>query len=175
MEIRNIYEDYSGDERLYSVLMNEDEIALFSALEQREFNSRSQKALRRAWDLRKGLAASGETLRPRGRNEQVTVGNIMDEIRGIGRRKSREISSFAGDVNGRGVHESINNKARRLIKGNAVSGRVIDSETARLANSDYRKFEKYTRRSKFGPQAEYDHGDLSPWIAKDVMKMTRRG
>lgn len=37
MEIRNIYEDYSGDERLYSVLMDEDEIALFSALEQRAY------------------------------------------------------------------------------------------------------------------------------------------
>lgn len=36
MEIRNIYEDFYGDERLYSVLMNEAELVLFSRKSKKE-------------------------------------------------------------------------------------------------------------------------------------------
>ena len=49
MEIQKIFSEIDTDERLYSVLMNEDELALFSEisveLEQREFNSKAAKAL----------------------------------------------------------------------------------------------------------------------------------
>ena len=51
MEIRNIYEDSYGDERLYSVLMDEDEVSLFSEL-QKEFGlvKAANKAAKKAWE-----------------------------------------------------------------------------------------------------------------------------
>lgn len=49
MEIRNIYEDSYGDERLYSVLMDEDEVALFSEM-QKQFGNAANKMAKKLWE-----------------------------------------------------------------------------------------------------------------------------
>ena len=69
MEIRNIYSSYDNygyeDERLYSVLMNEDEVALFSYyLEQREYVSK-----RKAKKLAKKVLEAEQESRDAGMTE----------------------------------------------------------------------------------------------------------
>lgn len=48
MEIQKIYSDVNTDEKLYSVLMNEDELTLFSEI-QKEFNSKAAKERNYRW------------------------------------------------------------------------------------------------------------------------------
>ena len=53
MEIQKIFSEINTDEKLYSVLMSEDELALFSEI-QKEFNSKAQKKRRRYYDYKIG-------------------------------------------------------------------------------------------------------------------------
>lgn len=59
MEIQKIFSEIDTEERIYSVLLSEEELALFSEisveLEQREFNSKAAKALNNKY--LKGVAA----------------------------------------------------------------------------------------------------------------------
>ena len=55
MEIQKIFSELGGEERLYSVLLDETEVALFSEF-QKEFNSKAQKRLRRYHDYKVGQA-----------------------------------------------------------------------------------------------------------------------
>ena len=55
MLIEKIFSEINGEEKLYSVKMNEDEMFLFSEF-QKEFNSKSQKKLRRCHDYKVGQA-----------------------------------------------------------------------------------------------------------------------
>ena len=51
MKVFSSYDDYGyEDERLYSVLMDEEELSLFSEY-QKEFNSQAQKLIRKKWEL----------------------------------------------------------------------------------------------------------------------------
>ena len=51
MEIQKIFSEIDTDERIYSVLMSEDELALFSEI-QKEFGDvkKANKALKKAWE-----------------------------------------------------------------------------------------------------------------------------
>ena len=55
MEIQKIFSNTEDEnEKLYSVLMTEGEVAFYSEF-QKEFNSKSQKMLRKAFDIKQGL------------------------------------------------------------------------------------------------------------------------
>lgn len=57
MEIQKVFSNIEDpEETLYSVLMNEEELSLFSEL-QKEFNSKSMKALRNVWESAAGQKA----------------------------------------------------------------------------------------------------------------------
>ena len=57
MKVFSSYDDYGyEEERLYSVLMSEEELSLFSEI-QKEFNSKARKALRTAWETSVGKKA----------------------------------------------------------------------------------------------------------------------
>lgn len=55
MEIQKIFSELGGEEKLYSILLDETEMALFSEF-QKEFNSKAQKRLRRYHDYKVGQA-----------------------------------------------------------------------------------------------------------------------
>lgn len=53
MEITKIFSELGGEEKLYSISLDETEMTLFSEF-QKEFNSKSQKALKRKWEASEG-------------------------------------------------------------------------------------------------------------------------
>lgn len=53
MEIQKIFSELGGEEKLYSISLNETEMILFSEF-QKEFNSKAQKKLRRFYDAEVG-------------------------------------------------------------------------------------------------------------------------
>ena len=55
MEIQKIFNELGGEEKLYSISLDETEMALFSEF-QKEFNSKAQKRLRRYHDQKVGQA-----------------------------------------------------------------------------------------------------------------------
>ena len=57
MEITKIFSELGGEEKLYSVSLDETEMILFSEF-QKEFNSKAQKALRKKWEIKEGLKAA---------------------------------------------------------------------------------------------------------------------
>lgn len=57
MEITKIFSEIGGEEKLYSISLDETEMILFSEF-QKEFNSKSQKALKRKWETNEGLKAA---------------------------------------------------------------------------------------------------------------------
>lgn len=58
MEIQKIFSEINTDEKLYSVLLSEDELALFSEI-QKEFGDikKANKALKKAWEMKAGKEA----------------------------------------------------------------------------------------------------------------------
>ena len=57
MEITKIFSELGGEEKLYSVSLDETEMILISEF-QKEFNSKAQKALRKKWEIKEGLKAA---------------------------------------------------------------------------------------------------------------------
>ena len=126
MEIQKIFSEVNTDEKLYSVLMNEEELALFSALEkkneleQREFGNKQNKALKNRF--------ISEHFGGYGRYESNPAKALANARRTI---KTEEISRFAGANpsqnffligNGsyKGVNGVIDNKVKKT-KGNLIS------------------------------------------------------
>ena len=145
---------------------------LYSDLEQREFNSKSMKALRKVWDLKNGMMAK-ESLIHTGRSGSKTVGEVMNEIRGIGRRANRGLSR-------KGIHGSINAKVDPLdihsIGNNANELRHPNS--AELINNKMLQDFKLTRHRKvdgWRAQNEYDHSITPISTRQRYAKMIMKG
>lgn len=137
-------------------------------LRNKTFSSAKQKALRKAFDLQKGLASKkGEVI-----SSSNKIGDVMDGIRGLGRRENQVITR------GKGVNASINTKAERF---GSQATRVRNPESvSREVNDLAMKGDKITRHSKISHNAEqrqsfYDHGYGTPSIngKKFVMKSKR--
>jgi hypothetical protein len=149
MEIQKIFSEIDTDEKLYSVLLSEDELALFSEIsdefEQREFNSKAQKALRKIYDSTVG--------------KNVTKSNTLYN-RSIGREASRKLG-------GTGVNASINEKA--LVNG---SGSIKARIPERGARSVGKKFLANTEVGRSIYDRDHIYKPTSEVIksAKDIMK-----
>ena len=84
MEITKIFSNVEDpEENLYSVLMSEEELFLFSEI-QKEFSSKAQKELRRKWELEQAEKRGLKTTRPDGK----VIGSSISEIRGINNRSN---------------------------------------------------------------------------------------
>ena len=185
---RNVYfsaiDQESGEERLFSTteLLTEDEYLerLYSETEEKTFSSAKQKALRKAWDLQKGLASkNGEIV-----TNSNKIGDVMEGIRRLGRRENQIITK------GKGVNASINAKAERY---GSQATRVRNPETvSKEVNNRFLKDDKITRHGKpkagksfkqGSDQKAYDHdftnayGDGYDWSVgekKNIMKSMRK-
>ena len=112
-------------------------------LRQKEFNSKSMKALRKAWDLRQGLksAATNPSIRS---GKVKPVGEVVDKIRSNGRKLTKSVSTLPANVN-----ESIELKR---ITGPLTT--VADIKRSPLfVGQDLKKYKKSKDLLKY-----YDHG-----------------
>ena len=97
---------------------------LYSDLEQREFNSKSMKALRKTWDLQKGIEAGG--LIPT-TGKPMKIDEITNRIRAIGREYNR-------GYNRQGIHGSILAKTDPMDVHSLVANMSKNPER-RIANA----------------------------------------
>ena len=88
MEIQKVFSDVSNEERLYNILMSEDEMALFSEF-QKEFNSKAQKARRRKYDYQQGLNHGYL------RSSKEDVLNAQSQAKIIGEKKTNELLDYS--------------------------------------------------------------------------------
>jgi len=80
MEIQKIFSEIDTDEKIYSVLLNEEELALFSEI-QKEFSSKAQKARRAKFDTSIAKEMYGGT-------EGST--NDPNQLKRVGRAKAKQ-------------------------------------------------------------------------------------
>ena len=82
MEIQKIFSEIDTDERIYSVLLNEDELALFSEI-QKEFNSKDQKARRAKWETENQSRPSQKEIDYQLKDPRSKVEKKLDQELGI--------------------------------------------------------------------------------------------
>ena len=141
---------------------------MFSEGEEKIFSNSKQKALRRAFDLKKGLTSK----HPEILNSVSKSKNLNDSIRALGRRENQIITS------GKGVHTRINAKAE------AFGSQATQIRNPKIASQQINDKDnigsKITRRSKPDHsekflQSYYDHGykGNNSITAKRIMKSRR--
>ena len=141
MKVFSSFDDYGyEDERLYSILMNEDEIALFSEI-QKEFNSKAQKALRKAYDLKKGLGVKNPGSMISTKDDFISLGRVMNRSM----PRSGHMINNARDR----VNASINRKAS-TFGSDAVKRRLPNNKNVSHSGEGF-----YNKQH--GNQYNYDH------------------
>ena len=116
MEIQKIFSNTEDEnEKLYSVLMTEDEVAFYSEF-QKEFNSKSQKMLRKAFDIKQGLKDPvikdhiriTKTYFP----DRLKDKDFLKSLKDSTVRKGRQINkSLWNETNPTKIHRKINERA----------------------------------------------------------------
>ena len=107
MEIQKIFSNVEDpEENLYSVLMSEEELSLFSEL-QKEFNSKAQKALRKAWDIKNAnkVKEAFNDAPQYFEKYKVSIGRTNNPFKSLGGR-----NSVTGGAGGNTLNSRINTK-----------------------------------------------------------------
>ena len=107
MEIQKIFSNIEDlEENLYSVLMSEEELSLFSEL-QKEFNSKAQKALRKAWDIKNAnkVKEAFNDAPQYFEKHKVRIGRANNPFKSLGGRNSN-----VGGAGGNTLNSRINTK-----------------------------------------------------------------
>ena len=107
MEITKIFSNIEDpEENLYSVLMSEEELSLFSEL-QKEFNSKAQKALRKAWDIKNANKVKEvfDDVPQYFEKNKVRIGRVNNPFKSLGGR-----NSVTGGAGGNTLNSRINTK-----------------------------------------------------------------
>ena len=101
-----VFSSYNEDERLYSVLLNEDEMYLFSEF-QKEFNSKAQKALRKAWDIKNAnrVKEAFKDVPQYFEKNKVSIGRVNNPFKSLG-----GIKASVGSAGGNTLNSRINTK-----------------------------------------------------------------
>lgn len=107
MEIVKIFSEVDTDERLYSVLMTEEELSLYSDLEERMFNSKAQKILREKFETKVGK----NIMKDYGSLNFGVSPESLNKYRSVARDHLKN-SDIIGPL--RGVNKKINLKAWEL-------------------------------------------------------------
>jgi hypothetical protein len=167
MEIQKIFSEIDTEEKLYSVLMDEDELALFSEisaeLEQREFNSKAQKARRLANTIKNAAESGVKKYKSEG-FRTVENKSFLKEARQAERERiQEEILGKEGIPSN--TNQFINKKIDVITKGDGrgyTPGSGFSS--SRVLSSSYKK---PTRRKR---GSGYDHSLQSAKKALDENK-----
>lgn len=117
MKVFSSYDDYGyEEEKLYSVLITEEELSIFSEL-QKEFNSKAQKALRSSYELKKGL----NLLKSKGKPQYISKNfrTVMDPM-----YKNESLKRLARDQDK--SHIIRNNVISKYIKDSPLHERITN-------------------------------------------------
>ena len=107
MEIQKIFSNVEDpEENLYSVLISEEELSLFSEF-QKEFNSKAQKALRKAWDVKNAnkVKEAFKDVPQHFEKYKVSIGRANNPFKSLG---GRNVS--VGSAGGNTLNSRINTK-----------------------------------------------------------------
>lgn len=134
MEIMKIFSDTEGNEKLYSVLMTEDEISLYSEF-QKEFNSKAQKALRKKFDTEVGKSFNPKESNSRAlrRGRETLQGKHYHS--GVHRDVTGKIVGNGSDkYYGNGIHDLISRRGNRGLSTNkTAAGKKSESQYYRAS------------------------------------------
>ena len=161
MEIQKIFSNVEDpEENLYSVLMSEEELSLFSEL-QKEFNSKAQKALRKAWDIKNAnkVKEAFNDVPQYFEKHKVSIGRTNNPFKSLGGRNSA-VGAAGGNtlnsrINTKGlIEEGLTSvdKSDRMFKNIAKNRGGITGETEFLGGkiSGNREISQ-RRKSKINP------------------------
>lgn len=107
MEIQKVFSNVEDpSENLYSVLMSEEELSLFSEI-QKEFSSKAQKALRKAWDIKNAnkVKEAFDNVPQYFEKNKVRIGRVNNPFKSLGGRNSN-----VGGAGGNTLNSRINTK-----------------------------------------------------------------
>jgi phosphopantetheinyl transferase (holo-ACP synthase) len=122
MEIQKIFSNTENEEeKLYSVLMTEDEVALYSEL-QKEFNSQAQKVLRKELEEKAG---NGNSILGRQLLKDQSLAAEMGSK--VSYNKKTGLPRFTPQKN---VNAAINGKASIIKSG----GEIVSGKTGKIVN-----------------------------------------
>ena len=167
MEITKIFSELGGEEKLYSISLDETEMILFSEF-QKEFNSKAQKALRHKVEMQQGkeiIERNSNGFVPEDKRFYKKVARDSNKASVI---KERLELDPAGKqlTKSEILHSSINNKGLR--NGSLASGdRLVNGDTSERINRG-RGIKKNLMKGK-----TYDHtktGAESIAKNKNIMK-----
>ncbi len=121
MEIQKVFSDMYNEERIYSVLMNEDELALFSEI-QKEFNSKAAKE----------------------RNNKYFESLGTDDVRGgkTGRVSYKNAKTGGFDFKLGPSSQEINRENAEIIRSRKINGKFNSSYRKTLKKSDFEEFKR---------------------------------
>ena len=174
MEIQKIFSNTENEEEnLYSVLMTEDEVVLFSEF-QKEFNSKAQKALRRKFDTEVGKSFnpksnSGVALRLgrktlQGKNYHSGVHrDVTGKIVGNG----------ADKYYGNGINDLISRRGSRLTTNKTAVGRKAESQFYRATKMKPGSLEAHEMYNKATENLAKHYKQLHP--SKSVENLKKAG
>ena len=135
MEIQKIFSDMYDEERIYSVLMNEDEIALFSEI-QKEFNSKAQKALRKKFDTEVGKSFHPKASKSEALRSGRKILQDKDYHSGVHRDVTGKIVGNGSDkYYGNGIDDLISRRGcgERLTTNKTAIGKKAESQLYRAS------------------------------------------
>ena len=165
MEIQRIFSNIEDpEETLYSVLMDEDELSLFSEL-QKEFNSKAQKALRKAWDIKNAnkVKEAFKDVPQYFEKNKVSIGRSNNPFKSLGGR-----DAVIGIAGGNTLNSRINTKglieedllpvkkSNNLFKSITKNRGGITGEITLLGGRGAGNYEILSRQnSKIYPDSKY--------------------
>lgn len=167
MEIQKIFSELGGEEKLYSISLDETEMILFSEF-QKEFNSKTQKALRHKVEMQQGkeiIERNSNGFVPEDKRFYKKVARDSNKA-GIIRERLELDPAGKQLTKSEILHSSINSKGMR--NGSLASGdRLVNGDTSERINRG-RGIKKNLMKGE-----TYDHtktGAESIAKNKDIMK-----
>ena len=164
MEIQKIFSELGGEEKLYSISLDETEMILFSEF-QKEFNSKAQKALRHKVEMQQGkeiIERNSNGFVPEDKRFYKKVARDSNKADII--RERLELDPAGKQLTKSEIlHSSINSKG--MGNGSLASGsRLMNGDTSSLINRG-RGIKKNLLKGD-----SYDHGELNIEGNKETMK-----
>lgn len=181
MLVEKIFSEINGEEKLYSVKMNEDEMSLFSEF-QKEFNSKSQKARRRKLEAGKGkdyiTSRESDFMKSYldGRAKHVKTNNEIKEATSKLDGKKPKLGNVDQIAKKDPTTEASISKFRDVNKSDGTIDRL--AEKARLSKNGLKnKMESDLQRYKMGKihgELDYNLGEKQPKLGNSPYDLGKK-
>lgn len=179
MEIQKIFSEINTDEKIYSVLLNEEELALFSEI-QKEFNNKAQKARRAKWETENQSRPSQKDIDYQLKDPRSKMEKELDQKLGIKdnpryNKTQKEAIDAAKKKNFRSDLRWKNTAADELALGPAIRQEFRKDKAQLLkkrkqTSESIKKFEKEMLENEAKEKAERKAAEFRASIAKHEAK-----